>query len=138
MGDMLMRLLLLTALAGVATVALTSAAAADPTPGCFFVRDIADPTVGGPHTLYFKVKDRAHMHAIAYFHVETKGDCDPVGSSTEHGGFDVYSGVFSSKHAQMICKPDDVVIRAGTVCPIATIERMLPAEVAALPRHIRP
>jgi hypothetical protein len=131
---MLMKLLL----AVVATIALTSAAAADPAPGCFFVRDIGDPTVGGPHTLYFKVKDRAHMHALAYFHVETKGVCDPTGTSTEHGGFEIYSSVFSSKHAQMICKPDDMVIRAGTVCPIATIERMLPEEVAALPRHIRP
>ena len=78
------------------------------------------------------------MHAIAYFHVETKGVCDAKDTPTEHGGFDIGSNVFSSKHAAMICKADDLVIRAGTVCPIATIERMLPEEVAALPRRIRP
>jgi hypothetical protein len=129
---------LLAGLAGVASVALASTAAAEPTPGCFFVRDIGDPTVGGPHTLYFKVRDRSHMHALAYFHVETRSDCNVTGTDTEHGGFHVYSNVFSSRHAQMICKPEDVAINAGTNCPIATIERMSPAEVAALPRHIRP
>ncbi|HEX3367362.1 hypothetical protein [Phenylobacterium sp.] len=133
-----MNLRRLAGLAGVATVALASAAAAEPTRGCFFVRDVGDRTVGGPHTLYFKVKDVSHMHAVAYFHVETKHVCDAVGSDTEHGGFQISSNVLSARHAQMICKADDLVITAGTVCPIATIERMLPQEVAALPRRIRP
>jgi hypothetical protein len=133
-----MNLSRLAGLAGVAAVALASTAAAQPTAGCFFVRDIGDHTVGGPHTLYFKVKDVAHMHALAYFHVETKGVCDTLGSDTEHGGFQISSNVVSAKRAQMICKADDLVITAGTNCPIATIERMLPQEVASLPRGIRP
>jgi hypothetical protein len=130
---------LIAGLAGVAAVTLASAAAAQPAQGCFFVRDIGDRSVGGPHTLYFKVKDRAHMHAIAYFHVETQSACDTSRSDTEHGGFGISSSVLSASRAQMICKPDDVVINTGRItCPIASIERMLPEEVAALPRRIRP
>jgi hypothetical protein len=134
-----MNLRLLAGLAGLASAALAFAAAAQPTPGCFFVRDIGDRTAGGPHTLYFKVKDRSHMHAIAYFHVETKRDCDTgPDSNSQHAAFRVSSSAFAAGHAEMICKADDLVVAAGTVCPIATIERMLPKEVAALPRGIRP
>ena len=129
---------LLAGLAGVATLALASAAAAQPTHGCFFVRDIGDRTVTGPHTLYFKVKDRAHMHAIAYFHVETRHTCDTARSDTDHGGFEVSSTRPETRRAQMICKPEDLAINAGVPCDIASIELMTPAEVAALPRHIRP
>jgi hypothetical protein len=136
---MLMRLRLLVGLVGVASLALAASAAAQPAPGCFFVRDIGDRSAGGPHTLYFKVKDRAHMHAIAYFHVETKDACDTSRSDTAHGGFEISSGALSASRAQMICKPDDLVITTGNItCAVATIERMLPEEVAALPRHIRP
>jgi hypothetical protein len=128
----------LAGLAGLAVAALAFAAAAQPAPGCFFVRDIGDRTVGGPHTLYFKVKDRAHMHAIAYFHVETRHACDTARSDTAHGGFDVSSYDRATGRAEMICKAEDLAISAGVPCDIASIERMTPEEVAALPRHIRP
>jgi hypothetical protein len=124
--------------AGVATAALAFAAVAQPAPGCFFVRDIGDRTVGGPHTLYFKVKDQAHMHAIAYFHVETQHNCDTSASDTQHGGFRIGSTRVNVRRAEMICKPEDVKIDTGVRCPIATIERMTQQEVAALPRLIRP
>ena len=133
-----MTLRCLAGLAGVAVAAVAFAAAAQPAPGCFFVRDIGDRTVGGPHTLYFKVKDRAHMHAIAYFHVETRHTCDTSHSDTEHGGFEVSSNRPDTRRALMICKPEDLAINAGVPCDIATIERMTPQEVAALPRRIRP
>ena len=131
-----MNLRLLTGLAAAATVALASAAAAQPAPGCFFVRDVGDRTVTGPHSLYFKVKDVSHMHALAYFHVETKSQCGT--GEVGHAKFEVSSNVFSPKHDQMICGVDDVRITDGVSCPIATIERMTPQEVAALPRRLRP
>jgi hypothetical protein len=137
-----MKLSGLAGLAGIATLAIASAAstgpaASAPERGCFFVRDIGDRVAAGPHTLYFKVKDVDHMHALAYFHVETKGDC-VAGGTPRHEGFEVVSGILSSRHAEMICKPDDVQIRSDINCPIATIERMTPEEVAALPHLIRP
>jgi hypothetical protein len=131
-----MNLRLLAGLAGVATLAFASAAAAQPTHGCFFVRDVGDRTVTGPHSLYFKVKDVAHMHTLAYFHVETRGACGT--GEVGHGNFEVSSSVFSPKRDQMICSVNDVVITDGVSCPIATIERMTPAEVAALPRRLKP
>jgi hypothetical protein len=128
---------MLVGLAGFATLAMASTASAAPAPGCFFVRDIADPVAAGPHTFYFKVKDINHMHAIAYFHVETKEHCD-AGPTPVHGGFEIVSGILSPRRSEMICKPADIQLRAGVDCPIATVERMTPEEVAALPRHIRP
>jgi hypothetical protein len=133
---MVMNLRLVAGLAGVASLALASAAAAQPPPGCFFVRDVGDTTVTGPHTLYFKVKDVSHMHALAYYHVETRSACGT--GEVGHGSFLVSSHVFSAKRDQMICSVNDVVITDGVPCPIASIEKMTPQEVAALPRRLRP
>src|SRR5471032_2684872 len=127
---------LFAGLAGAATLALASAAAAQPAPGCFFVRDIGDRTVTGPHSLYFKVKDVAHMHALAYFHVETRGQCGA--GEVGHAKFEVSSNILSAKRDQMICKVEDIVITDGVTCPVASIERMTPQEVDALPRRLRP
>jgi hypothetical protein len=139
MGDLPMNVRLLTGLAAAATLALAFSAAAAPPPGCFYVRDVGDRSVGGPHTLYFKVKDEAHMHAIAYFHVETKGACDTSESTTEHAGFQVGSArLDSNRHVAMICKAEDLIVDTGLPCPIASIQRMTPEAVAALPRRIRP
>ncbi|THD61865.1 hypothetical protein [Phenylobacterium sp.] len=132
-----MKLNRLAGLAGIAALILASAASAAPEKGCFFVRDIGDRVAAGPHTLYFKVKDIDHMHAVAYFHVETKGDC-VTGGTPRHEAFEVLSGILSSRHAEMICKPADVQIRSEIACPIDTIEPMTPQEVAALPHLIRP
>ena len=131
-----MNLRLLAGLAAVATVAIASSAAAQPAPGCFFVRDVGDRTVTGPHSLYFKVKDVAHMHALAYFHVETRGQCGT--GEVGHAKFEVSSNVVSPKRDQMICRVDDLVITDGVTCPVASIERMTPREVEALPRRLRP
>ena len=132
-----MNMRLLAGLAGAATLALASAAAAQPAPGCFFVRDIGDRTVTGPHSLYFKVKDPAHMHALApTSHVETRGACGT--GEVGHGSFVVSSTVLSPKRDEMICSVNDVRITDGVSCPVATIERMTPEEVAALPRRLRP
>src|SRR5471032_2040291 len=118
---------LFAGLAGAATLALASAAAAQPAPGCFFVRDIGDRTVTGPHTLYFKVKDVAHMHALAYYHVETSGRClAGVDSPTEHAGFSVGIWTPAAGRAAQICSQKDLRISAdgGPTCRVASFTRM--------------
>ncbi|HZZ32394.1 MAG TPA: hypothetical protein VFE10_10410 [Phenylobacterium sp.] len=134
-----MKLRFLAGLLGVAAAAAAFSAAAQPPPGCFFVRDVGDRTVGGPHTLYFKVKDRAHMHAIAYFQVETAGACNTApDSSSQHAAFRISSTVLAAGDAAMICKPGDLWITAASPCPVASIRMMSPKDVAALPEGIRP
>src|ERR1700744_4182887 len=91
-------------------------------PGCFFVRDIGDRTVGGPHTLYFKVKDQSHIHAVAYFHLETKGECNtgPT-ASDEHPAFTIRPAEMGAGHAAMICSPGEVMVYAANYCPLASM-----------------
>ncbi|HEX2815680.1 MAG TPA: hypothetical protein VHN39_04775 [Phenylobacterium sp.] len=140
-----MKLLLLAALAGATAASGGTALGAtnqslSGSP-CFFVRDVGDRTVGGPHTLYFKVKDVAHMHALAYYHVETSGRClAGVDSPTEHAGFSVGIWTPAAGRAAQICSQKDLRISAdgGPTCRVASFTRMTPTEVAALPRGIRP
>ncbi len=139
-----MKLLLLAATAGATVMAGGTALGAtnqslSGSP-CFFVRDVGDRTVGGPHTLYFKVKDRAHMHALAYYRVETSGHCS-AGSDlpTQHAGFSVGAWSLAAGAAAQVCSQKDLRISTdGGRCNIVSFTRMTPIEVAALPRGIRP
>jgi hypothetical protein len=140
-----MKLLLLAAMAGATVLsggAAVGAANQSPSEGpCFFVRDVGDRTVGGPHTLYFKVKDVAHMHALAYYRVETSGRCQAgMDTPTEHAGFGVSAWTLAAGGAAQICSAKDLKISAdgGGYCKVASFSRMTPGEVAALPRGIRP
>jgi hypothetical protein len=140
-----MKLLLLATLAG-ATAISGPAALGAPSQSlsgspCFFVRDVGDRTVGGPHTLYFKVKDVAHMHALAYYRVETSGRCQAgMDKPTQHAGFDVGAWTLAAGRAAQICSAKDLRISAdgGSYCKVASFSRMTQSEVAALPRGIRP
>jgi hypothetical protein len=145
------KLLLLAALAG-AAVAQTAAAqnataqtaAARPSSNdpCFFIRDVGDRTVAGPRTLYFKVKDRAHMHALAYYRVDLREACGAgTRSSTQHNGFLVGSSVPAAGASSRICSAADLRIAAddhGPICPVADMTQVSPSEIAALPRRLRP
>jgi hypothetical protein len=143
-----MKLLVLAAFAAAtAAAAAFPAAAQKPTDrslvvdNCFFVRDVGDRTVVGQHTLYFKVKDRAHMHAIAYYRVETTPRCTAgVESPTQHAGFVVDSYEVASHIARQVCRPADLRIRTtkGPDCQVLSMSRITPTEVAALPRRLRP
>jgi hypothetical protein len=124
-----------------AVAALGVGAAASPSgSSCFFVRDVGDRTVGGPHTLYFKVKDTAHMHAVAYYHVETSGRCMAgMTSPTQHSGFAVDAWPLAAGAAAKVCSQKELVIDGGGGhCDVVSLSRMTPAEVAALPRGLRP
>jgi hypothetical protein len=128
-------------LAALAAAALSPAfgAAAQPhaDPGCFLLRSVGDRTVVG-HTLYFKVKDVAHMHAIAYYRVETIGRCDAgLESPTLHSGFSVGSYQLA---AIQVCKASDLRIRVpdSPDCRVRSMTQVTPTEIAALPRGLRP
>jgi hypothetical protein len=133
-----MKLLLLTALAG-AAVAFGAAAQPLSEKSCFLATAIGDHTVGGPHTLYFKVKDRANMHALAFYRVEISGRCQAgMNSSTEHGGFAIGS-IDRLGAAPPVCSRTDLRVTAGGLdCTVDSLTRMTSTEVAALPRGIRP
>ena len=132
-----MNLRLLAGLVSLATAGVAFAAAAQAPPGCFYVRDIGDRTVGGPHTLYFKVKDRAHMHAVAYYRIETDGVCATGAAPTQHAAYSIRSVDLAAADAK-ICKAADLRIQADSRCWATSMERMSRREVAALPRLIQP
>ena len=142
-----MKLLVLAALATAALAPALPAAAQKPADrslavdSCFFVRDVGDRTIGGANILYFKVKDRAHMHAIAYYRVETNGRCTAgMEAPTQHAGFVVDSYEVASHIARQVCKAADLRIRVakGPDCQVLSMTRVAPTEIAALPRRLRP
>ena len=133
-----MKLLVLAALTAAAlSPAFGATAQPHADKGCFLLRDVGDRTVVG-HTLYFKVKDVAHMHAIAYYRVETTGRCDAgVNSPTLHSGFGVSS--YDIAHFQ-VCKAADlrISVTGGPDCRVRSMTQVTPTEIAALPRDLRP
>ena len=99
---------------------------------CFYTRDIRNHTIGGPHTIYLNVNGRQ------VFRVEAGNDCaagavssDPLVIRNEPAGISV-------------CKPIDFDVAVHMTggfsnrCIVTSITPMSPAEVAALPRKLRP
>jgi hypothetical protein len=106
------------------------AAAAARTQQCFRRSDVRNHTVGDARTLYFNVAGRE------VYRVDMKTPCLASASSSDPLIFENRSG------SQSICKPLDLDITVSTGgqprCLIDNITRLTPAEVAALPRRIRP
>jgi len=129
-------------LAALAASAAALGATAQPAPGnaCFFVRDVGDRSVVGSHTIYFKVTERAHMHTIAYYRVETDGRCDVgANASDPHHGFWVASSSVAAGEAAQVCNKSELKIEAGGLqCAVGSLTRVTPQEIAALPRGLRP
>jgi hypothetical protein len=115
------------------------AAAQDP--GCFFVRDVGGRSVLDEHTLYFGVLDKAHMTTQAYFRVRVS-DCPVVPGSNSragpHGLFGVTSEVKAAGRSAQVCGLHDLKISTGTSCKVESLDKMTPAEVAAIPRRLKP
>jgi hypothetical protein len=97
---------------------------------CFYRRDIRNHTVGDAHTLYLDVAGRD------VWRIEMSNAClasamssDPLILRNQTGG-------------QSVCKPIDldIAIASGGVshCIVSGITRLTPAEVAALPKKMRP
>jgi hypothetical protein len=135
-----MKRLVLAALTAALSPAFAAVALPHADPGCFLVGDVGDRTVAGPHTLYFKVKDAAHMHAIAYYRVELSGRCDVgAGSPTQHMGFGVSTYDRARNKPGQVCRTADLKISGGTPdCKVMSMAQVTPTEIAALPRGLRP
>ena len=97
---------------------------------CFYRRDVRNHTVGDPHTLYLDVAGRE------VWRVQMSNAClasavssDPLIIKNQTGG-------------QSVCKPIDLDITVSAAgpskCIVSSIQRLSPAEVAALPKKIRP
>jgi hypothetical protein len=119
---------IMASLAGLAAATAFSAAAQPPEKGrCFWTRDLRNHTVGDDHTLYFDVGGRE------VYRVTTSDNClsgstssDPIVLRDRPGS------------GQICSKLDlDISIR-GARCIVSDMTRLTPAEVAALPRRVRP
>jgi hypothetical protein len=126
-------------LAGLLVAIAAPAAAQDP--GCFFVRDVGGRSVADTNTLYFGVLDKAHMTTKAYFRVKVT-DCNVIAGSHSragpHGLFSVASEVPAPGAAAQVCSVKQLKIWTGTSCHVESLEKLTPAEVAALPRGVKP
>ena len=112
------------------TPAMVRTAATSDAGQCFKRRDIRNHTVGGPKTLYLDVAGRD------VYRIEMRNSClasavssDPLILRNDTGG-------------QSVCKPIDLDITVSAAgpsrCIVSSITRLTPAEVAALPRKMRP
>ena len=97
---------------------------------CFYRRDVRNHTVGDAHTLYLDIAGRE------VWRVQMSNAClasavssDPLIIRNQTGG-------------QSVCKPIDLDIAVSAAgesrCIVAGISRLTPAEVAALPKKMRP
>jgi hypothetical protein len=113
--------------AGAAMIALPAAAQPDTPHDCFLVRDLRNHTVGDDHTLYFDVGGRSVYRA------EMSNNCFAAVSSSD-------PIVLRDKVGTgRICKPLELDVAAqGTRCIVSSLTRLTPAEVAALPRRVKP
>lgn len=110
-------------------------------PGCFYVRDVGGRSVADSNTLYFGVLDRSHMTTQAFFRVRVSGCHVVPGShsrSSAAGVFSVRTVIDAAGRSDRVCGVDDLKIEAGTTCKVESLERMTPAEVAAIPRQLKP
>ena len=97
---------------------------------CFYRRDIRNHTVGDAHTLYLDVGGREVWRiGMSNSCLASAMSSDPIVMRNWTGG-------------QSVCKPLDldIAISAGGIshCIVSSITRLTPAEVAALPKKLRP
>jgi hypothetical protein len=136
-----MKVLLIAAGALALAASTPAPAAPGPGPGCFYIRDVGGRSVVDPNTVYFGVLDRSHMTTQAYFRVRISGCHVIPGShsrSSAAGVFRVRTVFDAAGASDKVCSINDLKIEAGTTCQVESLERMTPAEVAAIPRHLKP
>ena len=132
----------LIAAGALALAASTPALAAPgPGPGCFYVRDVGGRSVADRNTIYFGVLDRSHMTTQAYFRVRVS-DCHVIPGSHSRSGaagaFRVGTLFDAPGRSDRVCSIGDLKIEAGLPCHVESLKRMTPAEVAAIPRRLKP
>lgn len=101
------------------------------TRSCFYSHDIRNHTIADDHTLYFDVR------GVAVYRVHTNGPCfagatssDPIITRSPPG-------------TASVCRPIDLDLSiskggAPVRCIIDSITPLSPAEIAALPKRLRP
>jgi hypothetical protein len=125
------------ALAGAAlAIGMAGACAAQPAPAakpqCFRLSDMENHTVGGPSTLYVGVRPKM------VYRFEMSGSCLSGASSSDALVLEPIPGT------NLICRPLDLDLKIRTAggmlspCIIKSITKLTPAEVAALPKKLRP
>lgn len=97
---------------------------------CFSRRDVRNHTVGGPKTLYLDVAGRD------VYRIEMSNSCLASAVSSD-------PLIFNNQTAsQSVCKPLDLDITVSAAgpsrCIVSSISKLSPAEVAALPKKMRP
>jgi hypothetical protein len=107
----------------------TAATAASPA-ACFKRRDVRNHTVGGPKTLYLDVAGRD------VYKIEMSNSCLASAVSSDPLIFNNQTG------SQSVCKPLDLDITVSAAgpskCIVSSISKLSSAEVAALPKKMRP
>jgi hypothetical protein len=118
---------------GPAAPGAEGAAAKTPiTPQCFYTRDMRNHTVGSANEMYIDVQGRG-VYRVTMSNACLAGavSSDPI----------ILRNITGS---QSICRPLDLDISIAhgggmkTPCIVSSIALMAPAEVQALPKHMRP
>jgi len=116
---------------------LTLAAAAGPTlaadnGSCFRLSQMQGHTVADPHTLYVGISGRRDVYRISMSGscLTSKFDSDPLITR-------------SAGASDLVCRPIDLDLAVGgpggpSHCIISDIQKLTPAELAALPKKLHP
>jgi len=115
------------ACAGALLLALPAAAQPNGGPDCFLTRDIRNHTVAGDHTMYIDVNGRA------VYRVDMSNNCLAAVTSSDPYVLKDRGGMGRICH-----KLDFDISVHGTRCIVDNMTRLTPAQVAALPRGVRP
>ena len=116
-------------LVGVAAVAATLSSPALSAQACFFARDITGYNTAGDKTVYLKVGVRD------VYRLDLFAPCPDVDWD--------WKIALQSRGSDWICSPLDATIITKTPlgpqrCEVSKLTKLTPAEVAALPKKVRP
>ena len=119
-------------IAAAASLAAAAPAFAAPSAGtCFHMRDMQNHTVADPQTLYVSVRIKdVYKITMSNNCLASKWSSDPLITRTVGA-------------SDMICKPIDLDLKVGgsggvSPCIVSGIQKLTPAEVAAIPKKLRP
>jgi len=117
----------LALIGAVSAIALALPAQARDDIPCFLIRDMRNHTVGDDHTIYFDVAGRAVYRAVmSNACLAGAVSSDPIVLRDRVG-------------TGRICNKLDLDVGVrGTRCIVQSLSKMTPAEVAALPKKLRP
>ena len=115
-------------LSAAVTLGLSAQALAQPAaPACFMTRDLRNHTIGDDRTLYFDVGGRSVVKVVM------RNNCFAGTTSSDPIVLRQFGG------SSRICRPMDLDVGVrGAQCLVDTLTTLTPAEVAALPKKLKP